>query len=166
MFGKGEYLLRTFTQLKGMPVVDIGDGSFVGTVSDICFDAHGFFLGLLMDEKGLFRKGRIFPADSIFTIGQDSIMINGRSNLKSLSEFRQAYFLQSHQRLLYKAVYSTEGEKLGLLADVYFSEHVGTIVAYELTDGFFADMMEGKKKLEPPGSITISKDAIVMDFIH
>ncbi|QNG61115.1 PRC-barrel domain-containing protein [Bacillus sp. PAMC26568] len=149
-----------------MPVVDIGDGSFVGTVSDICFDAHGCFLGLLMDEKGLFRKGRIFPADSIFTIGQDSIMINGRSNLKSLSEFRKAYFLQSHQRLQYKAVYSTEGEKLGLLADVYFSEHVGTIVAYELTDGFFADMMEGKKKLEPPGSLTISKDAIVMDFIH
>ncbi|MRX55896.1 photosystem reaction center subunit H [Bacillus idriensis] len=166
MFGKGEFLLRTFTELRGMPVVDVDDGLIAGFVSDVCFDANGSFIGLLINEKGIFRKGSIVPAETICTIGKDGIMVNGRSSLKSMSEFREAYFLQSHRRIQYKAVYSTEGEKLGLLADVYFSEQVGTIVAYELTDGFFADMMEGKRMIDPPGSLTISKDAIVMDFIH
>ena len=38
-----------------------------------------------------------------------------------------------------------EGERLGILEDVYFMEEVGTIVGYELSDGFFSDIMEGKR---------------------
>lgn len=166
MFGKGEFLLRTFTELRGLPVVDLEDGYIAGYVCDACLDKNGRFTGLLLHEKGFLKKGRIVPSESICTIGKDGIMMKGRSTLKSLSEFREAYFLTSRRRIQYKEVFSAEGEKLGLLADVYFSEHLGTIVAYELTDGFFADMMEGKKKLDPPGTLTISKDAIVMDFIH
>ena len=43
---------------------------------------------------------------------------------------------------------SKEGERLGLLEDVYFLEEVGTIVGYELSDGFFSDIMEGKRVIK------------------
>lgn len=44
---------------------------------------------------------------------------------------------------------SNEGKKLGLLEDVYFMEEVGTIVGYELTDGFFSDITEGSVSSKP-----------------
>ena len=36
-------------------------------------------------------------------------------------------------------LFSEQGEELGLLQDVYFMEKMGTIVAYETTDGFFSE---------------------------
>ena len=43
---------------------------------------------------------------------------------------------------------SEEGEPLGFLKDVYFQEEVGTIVGYEITDGFFSDITEGKQVIK------------------
>ncbi|MFK4997612.1 PRC-barrel domain-containing protein [Bacillus sp. N9] len=57
---------------------------------------------------------------------------------------------------------SNEGKQLGLLDDVYFLEEVGTIVGYELTDGFFSDITEGKRVIRTPIPPKIGKDAMIV----
>ena len=56
-----------------------------------------------------------------------------------------------------------EGERLGFLEDVYFMEEVGTIIGYELSDGFFSDIMEGKRVIRADQPPAIGKDAIIVN---
>ena len=58
---------------------------------------------------------------------------------------------------------SKEGERLGFLEDVYFMEEVGTIIGYELSDGFFSDIMEGKRVIRADQPPAIGKDAIIVN---
>ena len=58
---------------------------------------------------------------------------------------------------------TAEGERLGFLEDVYFLEEVGTIIGYEISDGFFSDMMEGKRVIKAEQPPAIGKDAIIIN---
>jgi uncharacterized protein YrrD len=49
-------------------------------------------------------------------------------------------------------------EELGLLQDVYFREKMGTIIAYETTDGFFSESTVIESK-QPPA---LGKDTIIV----
>ncbi len=42
-------------------------------------------------------------------------------------------------------------------------EEVGTIIGYELSDGFFSDIMEGKQVIKADQPPAIGKDAIIVD---
>ncbi len=48
------------------------------------------------------------------------------------------------------------------MEDVYFHEEKGTIVGYELTDGFFSDVTQGRKVLPKKEPYTVGDDAIVV----
>ncbi len=56
-----------------------------------------------------------------------------------------------------------EGEKLGIVEDVYFQEELGTIVGYECTDGFFSDLKEGKRVVKTDEPPAIGKDTIIVN---
>lgn len=64
--------------------------------------------------------------------------------------------------MLGKPMVTYNGENIGLLEDVYIQENLGTIVGYEVSDGFFADISEGRKVLENT-SISIGEDTIVVN---
>ena len=65
--------------------------------------------------------------------------------------------------LIGKSLFTKEGEQLGLLEDVYFLEEVGTIVGYKCSDGFFSDILEGKRVVESDEPPAIGKDAIIVN---
>lgn len=157
--------MRTFSKLQGLSVYSNNSADLLGHVKDLCLSPDGFVFGLIMEGKGLFQRDRFIPIDSIHALGENGVMIDDENNLLSIQDMRTNYSFNTYADLRYKSVLTKEGERLGLLEDVYFSEQMGTIEAYELTDGFFADIAEGKKVVkvsgEPP---TISKDAIVIDF--
>lgn len=61
-------------------------------------------------------------------------------------------------RVIGTHAFSEMGEELGLLQDVYFKEKMGTIIAYETTDGFFSESTVIKSK-QPPA---LGKDTIIV----
>ncbi|MGD6818209.1 PRC-barrel domain-containing protein [Metabacillus sp. 113a] len=159
--------MRTYGTLKGLPVFDARNAACIGKVTDLVISAAGRVSGLVMDGKGLFKKDRFIPLSCISSVGEDGVMVGNPELLQPLAAAKEDYRFQGHGNLLNKTVYSKNGVQLGLLEDVYFSEQLGTIVAYELTDGFFADLTEGRKKVNPLSEeLTISKDAIVMNVIQ
>ncbi|MTH52530.1 photosystem reaction center subunit H [Bacillus mangrovi] len=159
--------MRTFGTVKGLPVFDARNANCLGKIADVVISADGKVSGLVLDGRGLFRKDRFIPLASIGSVGEDGVMIQDTEMLQPLAAAREGYRFHGHGQLLNKTVYSSSGEQLGLLEDVYFSEQLGTIVAYELTDGFFADLAEGRKKVNPlTEEFTVSKDAIVMNVIQ
>ena len=66
-------------------------------------------------------------------------------------------------------VVTVHGEQLGRVSDVYFDDLQGTqIVGYELTDGFIADMMEGRKWLPAPrklDDVMLGEDVIIVPAV-
>ena len=60
-------------------------------------------------------------------------------------------------RLLGRMMISEEGERLGFLEDVYFMEEVGTIIGYEISDGFFSDIMEGKRVIKADNHLRLGR---------
>ncbi|MDQ0231536.1 PRC-barrel domain-containing protein [Metabacillus malikii] len=157
--------MRTFSTLKGMPVYCNKSATLLGYVTDLYLSPQGQIFGLLMEGKGLINRDKFVPFEVVDALGENGVMVKDRNSLQPVHAIKTNQQYIPYDDLHFKSVLTREGEKLGLLEDVYISEKMGTIEAYELTDGFFADITEGKKVVKASGEpLTISKDAIVMDF--
>lgn len=153
-------LLRTFSLLKGLPVFEINRGKKIGEVVDLNISSSGQVTSLIIKRNGLFQKRCMVDIKDVSSFGTDGVMIEDDQALALQSN--PEYTLEHHHRLQGKLVITSEGEKLGLLEDVYFMEEVGTIVGYEISDGFFSDISEGKKVVKTSDSPSIGEDAIIV----
>jgi uncharacterized protein YrrD len=163
MFGKVEISLRTFSLLKGQQVYEEKSGKILGQVYDLCLNETGKVTALLMDSKGMFQRDRMIPIENVTAFGKDGIMVESDRELQPITKEKTNHTLYSHHGLYRKPLLTSEGEKLGLIEDVYFQEELGTIIGYEVTDGFFADITEGKKVVKTTEPLTIGKDVIVVN---
>ncbi|RDI44092.1 PRC-barrel domain-containing protein [Falsibacillus pallidus] len=153
--------MRTFSLINGLAVF-LTNGEQAGCVCDIYISEHGRVTGIAMKAKGLFPKKYRLPIESVIAIGPDGILIDSKEHLQRGNGEDGEYTLLHHQPLIGRKTLSMEGECLGELEDVYFLEKLGTIVGYELTDGFFADIIEGKRVISTPVPPLIGKDSIIV----
>lgn len=157
-------LLRTFTLLKGQPVVYLNTGKIIGHVSDLKFSPEGNIESIVIDQKGLFGRDRHIPVQDIASFGNDGVMIQPHEETHSVGYEKDSHYLCHGHGLLGRIIYTTEGEKLGIVEDVYFDENLGTIVGYELTEGFFADITEGKKVVKTTNPLQFGQDIILIEI--
>jgi uncharacterized protein YrrD len=162
MFGKVGLLLRTFSLLKGQPVFDQIKGSKIGEVCDLAMTKGGKVKGLLVKKGVLFKQIYFLAIENVASFGCDGVMINGENLMEKLKNDPEYTFAHQHS-LSGKMLVSKSGDTLGLLQDVYFQEELGTIVGYEVTDGFFSDISEGNLVIQTETPPTIGLDAIIVD---
>ncbi|WP_102345461.1 PRC-barrel domain-containing protein [Bacillus sp. Marseille-P3661] len=157
--------MRTFSSIKDLPIYETKSGKELGKVLDLYFDEQGTVNGLMMNTKGLFKKNQLIPLSDIASFGIDGVMLSNEQKNKAIQvKKKPSHFLENgHERILGKPLVTTEGEKLGLVEDVYFREELGTIVGYEVTDGFFADMTEGRKVFKTDKPLTIGDDVLIVE---
>jgi uncharacterized protein YrrD len=153
------WYLRTFSLLKGLPVYEMQKGKKIGEVCDLNISTDGFVKGLIIKKEGIFKKSQTIDIKDVSSFGWDGVMIDNEKAIKALTP---EYTLHHQQQLQGKIVMTTEGEKLGILDDVYFMEELGTIVGYEISDGFFSDITEGKQVVQTSESPAIGEDAIIV----
>jgi uncharacterized protein YrrD len=153
--------LRTISLLKGLPVYELSGGKKLGEVCDVSISSNGSVVGLLVKNGAFIKKMRQIKIADVASFGSDGIMIKDQSALGHV-EPEPEYTFEHSQSLAGKQLLSSDGEQLGLLDDVYFSEELGTIVGYELTDGFFSDIANGKRVIKSIGPPAIGKDAIIV----
>lgn len=157
--------MRTFSLLKGMPVYD-RNGELLGEVCDICIGDEGMVTDLLLQMKGFIGKKLRVPVQSISSFGEDGIMVDSNGQCSKYQELDDEYTMHHGRPLAKKMTMTPQGEQLGMLDDVYFLEKEGTIVGYELTDGFFSDITEGKRIIRTLIPPSIGKDAIIVSAIN
>lgn len=148
--------------LKGLPIYELSTGSKIGEVCDLSISDQGTVNGLLIKNGAFIKKTRFIHISNVHSFGHDGVMVESMSKLEPIQE-NVDYTFQHHRHLLGKEMLTTEGERLGLLEDVYFLEEMGTIIGYELTDGFFSDIMEGKRVVKTVNPPSIGKDAIIVN---
>ena len=156
--------MRTFTSLKGMPVFEINTGSKMGEVCDVALTDNGRVKGLLLKKGVVLKITTIINIQNVSSFGPDGVMIEDQSQMETVNETmdNEDAYLTGYS-LIGKSLFTKEGEQLGLLEDVYFLEEVGTIVGYKCSDGFFSDILEGKRVVESDEPPAIGKDAIIVN---
>ena len=95
----------------------------------------GKITGIVIQQHKLFKKNVYVALDKVSSFGPDGVIVTNIFE-ESLPE---AGMLLNKDEWLGRMLFSEQGEELGLLQDVYFMEKMGTIVAYETTDGFFSE---------------------------
>ncbi|MBP3961353.1 PRC-barrel domain-containing protein [Paenibacillus lignilyticus] len=139
--------------LIGLPVIEMNAGKLVGHVKDAWFDEHWQLGGIILDAGRRFltaMKSVIW--NEVMVCGEDAVIIMNEASVRKTKQAEiQRSFHTGSIRLKDLPVITVDGEQLGRVSDVYFDEIQGTqIVGYELTDGFIADIMEGRKWLPAP----------------
>lgn len=152
--------MRTFSLLKGQPVFETKNGLKIGEISDLCISKRGTVEGLIVKKGVLFKQSFFLNIERVESFGWDGVMIEDASQLEKLKESPDYTLAQSLEGMM---MISKSGESLGMLKDVYFREELGTIVGYEITDGFFSEITEGKQIIQSGKPLTIGKDAIIVD---
>lgn len=140
------------------------DGQKKGEVCDLGISAKGKINCLLIKSKSLFNTLYRLPISKVDNFGQQGIILRKDTKLEKYKAIDEEYTLCHSKPLLKKLAISRSGDQLGLLEDVYFSEEMGTIIGYELTDGFFTDILEGKKVVHTDGPPKVGKDAIIVSI--
>lgn len=154
--------LRTFSLLKGQPVFETNSGTKIGEISDLCISSNGIVRGLLVKKGVFFKQSYFLDIQKVTTFGWDGVMIDDSGYLEKLKD-NPEYTLTHQHSLNGMMMLSKSGDSLGLLKDVYFQEEMGTIVGYEITDGFFSEITEGKQVIQSGKPVAIGKDAIIVD---
>ncbi|WP_407407804.1 PRC-barrel domain-containing protein [Peribacillus sp.] len=146
--------LRTFSVLKGLPVFT-AQGEKIGMVHDLSLSDAGLVNGLVIHRQALFKKELLLALEDIFSFGPDGVVLQQDMTPKKMMD-DSIWF--SKDQVVGRMLLSEMGDELGLLQDVYFLEKMGTIIAYETTDGFFSESTVIESK-QPP---TLGKDAIIV----
>jgi len=159
--------LRNLQQMIGLPVF-LHNGKRVGHIQDIGFDEFWQLTCLVLDTKVWFRQAvRVVNWSDVEVCGEDSVIIRSPSAVKTVP---RKELLRSFQtgiiQLKELPVFTTDGQELGRITDVYFGKSKGTqVIGYELTDGFLADVFEGRRRLllpDGPEGVTLGEDAILV----
>lgn len=137
-------------------------GHLLGEICDICIQRNGKVSHLIMQKRGLLRKKWKLPIQVIRSFVDTRIVLEKESQLEKYEENDQEFTMYHCKPLAKIYAHSQHGEQLGLLDDVYFLEKVGTIIGYELTDGFFSDITQGKRVIRTPHPPKIGKDAMIV----
>ncbi|MEH7074152.1 PRC-barrel domain-containing protein [Neobacillus drentensis] len=153
--------MRTFSLLKGQSVFETTSGQKIGEVCDLSISGNGKVNGLLVKKGVFFKQSYFLDIEKVSSFGVDGVMIDDNGSLEKLKD--QEYTLNHQHSLDGMMMLSKSGESLGLLKDVYFQEELGTIIGYEITDGFFSDLTEGKQVIQSGKPLAIGKDAIIVD---
>lgn len=157
--------MRTFAALNGLSVFLLQNGEEVGKIIDLLIHEEKV-KGLIIDKKGWLNRHLYLPNDHIYSIGQDALTVTNRKKLATYDKKRIPFhtFVHGHSSIRGKVLMSTEGEKLGIVEDVYFQEQLGMIVGYEVTDGLIADLREGKKLVRTKSPLKIGQDVLVIEL--
>ncbi|MBW7453576.1 PRC-barrel domain-containing protein [Paenibacillus sepulcri] len=152
----------------GLPVIEVSKGKHVGYVKDVWFNEHWQLDGIVLDAGRRFLSAmKTVRWSEVLICGGDAVLVMNEASVRKKETVEvQRTFHTGLVHLKDLPIVTDLGEQLGRVSDVYFEDLLGTqIVGYELTDGFIADLMEGRKWLPAPRDadlVLLGENAIIV----
>lgn len=152
--------MRKAKEIIGLPVLTFSDGSRIDTVKDVLFDpASNRVLAFLVDEGGWFDEARVIPFNRVHSIGPDAIIIEDRRDVIPASRDRSVTrALRENKVISNMRVYTEDGRDLGTIGDMFLDPQTGEVTGYEVSGGFLAETLRGKKFMPAPSTLSMGRD--------
>lgn len=156
--------MRKSQEVIGLSVIDRKTGGKVGTVCDLLFDDKQQWIAILLECSGWLKRRKVVTTDGIFSVGKDAVILYSSEAIQPLDEKAHVWtgLLSGDHRLRGRPMLSDTGMELGTIQNVYFLEKRGTLVGYELSDGFMSDLQLGRKVLTPEEPVFFGKDVCMV----
>ncbi|WP_421616828.1 PRC-barrel domain-containing protein [Brevibacillus sp. TJ4] len=157
--------MRKALDVVGLPVMCLETGETLGTVHDILCDSTWHVRGVLLSEPGWFHPGTYIPSERIHAVGDACLTVSGKDAITSfqhLAGTEPVGIVTGKSKLKGKAVITASGEILGVVEDVYFSADWEKLVGYELSNGWLADVTEGRKRMNVPASVIVGEENLIV----
>ncbi len=158
-------LMRKALDVVGLPILCLTTGREIGVVRDILCDVQWSLLGFVTKEASWFQKGMYIPLQKVCAVGDDYLTVLGADTevpLHTLTDQDTIGLATGQGKLKGKPVVTRAGKLLGTIEDVYFSSDWEKLVGYELSNGWIADLTEGRKRLPAPSYFMIGEEAMVV----
>lgn len=152
--------LRTFAQLKEMELID-PQGETIGQFCDIAFEKNGQITHLIYQQKGMLGKKYCLPLEQLLHVQETKIIVAADPHEKYCEDIGECTLFH-HESIHSKQIITQNDDLLGLVDDVYLSDNLDKIIGYELTDGFFSDIVNGKRTVHTTAITHIGDEAIEM----
>jgi uncharacterized protein YrrD len=146
----------------GKELLSLAEGVKLDKVHDVVVEPEGRrVVALVVSEGGFMSTSRLVPITEVASFGRDAVVIDSADSIipASADPTLQA-FVERHDKILGKHVYTTTGTDQGSIADIYFEEGTGAVVGYEVTGGMLGDVAKGRSYLATDEISTIGDDVI------
>lgn len=151
--------MLSYNSIIGLPVICSKNNSKIAVVKDVLYcSKNKYFLGLIIQDKGILRSPRYIPIDEIAELNKTSVIISNLEAVKKVpanDSINELFTVQDKCRIN-NDVYSEDGIKIGKIRDIIFNFEGGIIDSYIISDGFVQDLMTGRKIL--PDKVTKYKN--------
>lgn len=148
--------MRRAQEIIGLPVLDLQSGKAIGWVQDLILDSDKEEMaGILLEGGHLFHSTKGIPRRSVQTVGKDALTVCG----KNLEELRGTRWSEKRGN----EVYTQSGDARGSIEDVFLDDAAEKIVGFEISDGFFADLLHGRGMVLTPRVRVDGKDVLIVD---
>lgn len=152
-------------QLVGLPVVSIAEGKRLGTVRDVMVDAtERRMVGFTVQPDGRGRDTQVLLADDIRAVGPDAVTVADRDRLRPLAALPELRaMLEQQMPIKGKAVFTSEGKRLGQVDEFTLDTQSYTIDAYFVSAPGLGGLIAGAPR-RIPGDWVVSSgpDALVI----
>lgn len=158
--------MRRTRDWVGLPVIHLQKGKRVGEVSNVLFKEDTYAFALLMERGGLFLTSRAVLLADLHSMGTDAILIDDLSSIK-IFEYLGIYrsLLKEDGCFVGKTMIREDGVNLGIVTDVYVADNSDKIVGYEVSDGLFADLLYGRKRVPFEATLQIGEVILVKNGV-
>ncbi len=141
--------MRKGKTIIGKDVLSLADGVRIHSVKDLIIgEENDSIVALLVDEGGLFSGSTVVPIEAVRSFGKDAVVIDDSSAVVAASSLPRVHaIIDRKESLLGKKVFTNEGQELGKIGDMYFTETDGKIVGLEVSGGTIGDLAKGTSYL-------------------
>ena len=143
--------MEKYSDVIGLTVINIEDGKKIGIIKDVIFSTkYREVKGFLLERKSYEIRKKVILLKDVLSLGKDALIVNGCNCTKALSKVEKEYELNDKGKIKGLKVFTKSGEDLG-------------IVGVEVSDGFFQDIVLGRKVIPLFGKVEFSTENILID---
>lgn len=148
--------MRCTREIIGLPILDLNSGDQIGWVKDVVFDPkNDLVAGIVLEGGHLFKSNKGLARQNLVNVGKDAVTVSDIS-------FKEIVGLKWSQKVGNR-VYTQGGDSQGTIEDVFLDDTAEHIVGFEISDGLFADLMEGRGAIFKQQVMVDGKDILIVD---
>lgn len=148
--------MRRARDIIGLPVLNLKSGDSIGWVQDVVFDPKGQKVnGMILENGHLFHSSKGLPRSAIDAVGKDALIV--KDNL--VQEITGIKWSEK----VGNQVFTQGGEAKGTIQDVFLDDSAASIVGFEVSDGFFSDVLQGRGAILQENVMVDGKDVLIVE---
>lgn len=136
-------------------------------VCDLLFNCEQTLVGISLERGGWLRSKRFIPASCIKSVEIQKIKVTCEERLPKIEPpMGWTGVVTGESPLRGRQMVDAQGNYFGEVSNVYFLEDMGTLIGYELSDGWWNDLKRGRKVIQPWKPLIWKKETILVPYEH